>query len=157
LRPFSQIPDVGTLSLEELAGGSRLRFRLANGPGRAGGRPVTGSVSGRLPSRGKTASNWAIAVAAGNGISPLWSAASTALIPKTPKNSTALLRQLYEQGDLSGAIAQTQQAQASSIARDPQWAWRFRLLKQLRTYGKVATSKLFRLPEHRFTFCAGGR
>ncbi|MGB8537268.1 MAG: CHAT domain-containing tetratricopeptide repeat protein [Acidobacteriaceae bacterium] len=38
-------------------------------------------------------------------------------------------RQLYEQGDLSGSISQAQQAQASAIARDPQWAWKFRLLE----------------------------
>jgi CHAT domain-containing protein len=38
-------------------------------------------------------------------------------------------RRLFEQGDLSGSISQAQQAQASAIARDPQWAWRFRVLE----------------------------
>jgi CHAT domain-containing protein/Tfp pilus assembly protein PilF len=48
---------------------------------------------------------------------------------ENPKELYRSARQLYEQGDLSGAISHARQAQASTIARDPQWAWRFRLLE----------------------------
>ena len=49
--------------------------------------------------------------------------------PENPKELYRSARQFYEQGDLSGSISQAQRAQASAIARDPQWAWRFRLLE----------------------------
>ena len=49
--------------------------------------------------------------------------------PENPEELYRSARHLYEQGDLSGAIAQAQQAQASAITRDPQWTWRFRLLE----------------------------
>jgi CHAT domain-containing protein/Tfp pilus assembly protein PilF len=49
--------------------------------------------------------------------------------PENPESLYRSARQLYEQGDLSGSIFQAQQAQSSAIARDPHWAWRFRLLE----------------------------
>jgi CHAT domain-containing protein/tetratricopeptide (TPR) repeat protein len=48
---------------------------------------------------------------------------------ENPEQLFHSVRQLYEKGDLSGSIAQAQQAQSSAIARDLQWAWRFRLLE----------------------------
>jgi CHAT domain-containing protein len=48
---------------------------------------------------------------------------------ENPETLYRSARQLYEQGDLSDSISQARQAQASAIARDPQWAWRFRLLE----------------------------
>ena len=48
---------------------------------------------------------------------------------ESPQDRYRSARQLYEQGDLSGAISQAQRAQAGALAGDPQWLWKFRLLE----------------------------